>query len=365
VEILTGRAESGENLYVAYTGSYSAAPAVPRDPTAVIGRRIVAFLVDTIIVSAIMIAVGAALAKSYSNAPSDACQILRDQGVSAPTCFQSGSHVYVLNGGETFTVWFLGFLVWLGNYVLLQGATGATVGKFMLGLRCVNAQGETCGMGRAFVRSLLLLVDDFFCFLVGLITVNVTHPHQRVGDLVAKTYVVATSDVGVPFAAPVPVAATTWGQPPPVWGQQQPPAWGQPQQQPPAWGQPPAQQPPAYGQPAQQPAAWGAPPPEQSPWGAPPAAPPPPPAWDPQPPAQQPPPPPPPVWDAPAQQQAAPPPQQPPPAAPPSWGAPPEQQAPPPSPPAPETAPPPAQPSAGESWWDRAVESDGDDEPTQ
>jgi uncharacterized RDD family membrane protein YckC len=361
---------------VAYTGSYSAAPAVPRDPTAVIGRRIVAFIVDLIIMWAILIAVGAALSKSYSNAPSDACQILRDQGVSAPMCFQSGSHVYVLNGGETATVWLLGFVVWLANYVLLQGATGATVGKFMLGLRCVNAQGETCGMGRAFVRSLLLIVDDFFCFIVGLITVNVTHPHQRVGDLVAKTYVVETGDVGVPIPGAAPVAAAAWGQPPPpAWGQPQPqpPAWGQPQPQPPAWGQP-QPPPPVWGQPPaqQQPPAYGQPPAQQSPWGAPPAAPPPPPrTWEqPAAPQQPPPPPPPPVWDAPAQQHAPPPPppqpapqsdstQQTGPAA---WGAPPAQrQEPPPPPP-----PPPAEPRAGESWWDKAVESDGDDEaPTQ
>ena len=232
-----------------------------RDPTAVIGRRILAFIIDGILMWAIIIAVGAALAKSYTNAPTDACSILRGQGISAPTCFQTGSHVYVLNGGQTGTLWLLGIGVWLLNYTILQGATGASVGKFMLGLRVVNAEGQVCGMGRAFVRSLLLIVDEFFCFLVGLITVNVTHPHQRVGDLVAKTYVVAASDVGIQIAAPVAATAATWGQPAaPAWGQPQQPAWPPAQQTaPPVWGQP-ATAPPPYGEPAAQP-AWGAPPP--------------------------------------------------------------------------------------------------------
>ena len=53
------------------------------------------------------------------------------------------------------------------------------------------------------VRWLLLVVDAFFCFLVGLITALATTGHQRVGDLVAKTYVVSAHDLGVSPVAPV------------------------------------------------------------------------------------------------------------------------------------------------------------------
>jgi uncharacterized RDD family membrane protein YckC len=45
---------------------------------------------------------------------------------------------------------------------------------------------------------LLLIVDALFCFLVGLITSLSTKGHQRVGDLVAKTWVVSARDVGYP-----------------------------------------------------------------------------------------------------------------------------------------------------------------------
>src|SRR5437762_10309677 len=55
------------------------------------------------------------------------------------------------------------------------------------------------------------------CFLIGLVTTLVTHPHRRVGDLVCGTYVVATASVG----EPVPVA-----YPPPGFGAPPPPGYG-------------------------------------------------------------------------------------------------------------------------------------------
>ena len=89
----------------------------------------------------------------------------------------------------------LGFL----NLVVLQSITGASLGKLMLGLRVVDQQGNKAGVGRMLGRWVLLLVDAL-CFLVGLITVLVTHPHRRVGDLACGTYVVATGSVGQPIA---------------------------------------------------------------------------------------------------------------------------------------------------------------------
>src|SRR5205085_4402819 len=81
-----------ENLAMAYLPQ--------RDPTDVIGRRISAFLIDTLVVSGVGVAVFAALkTNSYTGAPSDACQRLRDLGVS-DTCMQFGSHVYTWTPGR-------------------------------------------------------------------------------------------------------------------------------------------------------------------------------------------------------------------------------------------------------------------------
>ncbi len=358
----------------------------PRDPTEVIGRRISAYIIDLLLILGVGVAIFAALkSNSYTGAPNDACQQLRDAGYSDP-CVQFGSHVYTWTGGRFALAIGLTALAGLVNQVLLQGMTGASVGKMMLGLRVVNGPGQVCGIGRAFVRWLFLIVDQAFCFLVGLITMLVTHPHRRVGDMVAGTYVVSTADVGRPVTPqagmPPPYAyaytgagqpgwtppapgTPTWGAPPPeqpAWGTQPPPAWGTqappPVPEQPGWGAPqqPYQQPPPPYQ--QQPA----PPPPQYQQPAPPSPQyqqpaPPPPQYTPPPPQPPPPSAPPPEWRPPPPATPPPTPAEPapPPAAPSSWGTPP-----PPSqaPAAPESAPPsaPEQPErGGESWWDKAL----------
>jgi uncharacterized RDD family membrane protein YckC len=353
------------------------------DPTNVLGRRIAAFLIDALITLAVFVAV-LALTKSHSyiKAPGGACQSLRDRGFSGE-CLQLGSRVYTWKAGGFAAGWLVSLGASIANNVLLQGSGGASVGKLILGLRVVDAGGQICGIGRAFVRWLLLIVDVLFCGLVGLVTASVTHPHRRVGDMAGGTYVVGVDDVGrqIEAAKPAPAYQYGYGQPDPGawtppggvapgWGGPQPgqppaapPTWGapapQPQQQ--GWGQPPAAAPAAgWGQPPAEPPTWGAPPPppETAPpaWGAPP--PPPetaPPAWGAPPPPPPPTPPPPaapepaaPMWNTPPSTWGEPAPQQAPPApaapaaAPPGWDAPPP--APTPPPPLPERKPAPPSP---------------------
>jgi hypothetical protein len=366
------------------------------DPTAVMGRRIAAYVLDGLLALGVMVAV-LALTKHqfFQNAPAHACQRLRDTRGFNGQCMQFGSHLYAWNGHGITTARLVSLAAGFVDLVVLQGIVGASVGKLIVGLRVVNAQGETCGLGRAFLRWLFLLVDGF-CFLVGLIVALATHPHRRVGDFVAGTYVVALAGVGRPIAstpASPPFAyaqpgAPGWTPPgtapaAPGWGATPPPAWGAPTDPPP---------PPASGAPAPDaPPAWGAPPPPAAPpaWTAPSAdAPPPPPAatpgersgwgttpsvWEsepaPEPPAPQPPTPAPPAeptarpwgpidpaqgrsgWDTPAGPT--------PPAPTEPTPAPPTE--PPPPPPADATPPPP--PAEGESWWNKALNKD--DEPEQ
>ena len=182
-----------------------------RDPTAVMVRRIAAFGIDVILTTAVIAIAFVSLARS-TEVPSylhNACDIARI-GSKVSNCVQIGNTIYTLEGSDVATVWLAGLAVSVGNLVLLQGATGGTVGKHALALRVVDAHGQECGFGRAVVRWLLLVVDAFFCFLVGLITALSTTGHQRVGDLVAKTYVVSARDLGAPPVAPAygSVAAT-------------------------------------------------------------------------------------------------------------------------------------------------------------
>ena len=94
------------------------------------------------------------------------------------------------------------------------------------------------------MRWLFLIIVDSQCAVVGLIVAAVTHPHRRVGDFVAGTYVIGKQDVGrpvvapstappggyapqptqpaqpAPFGAPTPAAASTPGASSPTWDAQ-------------------------------------------------------------------------------------------------------------------------------------------------
>ena len=178
----------------------------PRDPTNVLGKRIVAYLIDWVIPVAVGIVLFITLAESLDKGGTffegvDMCDSIRDSG-EATLCFETDDSVVAVDGGETALVFGIPILISLLNHVLLQGATGASLGKHALGLRVVEQRGEIAGYGRQLVRWLFLFLVDSQCAVVGLIVAAVTHPHRRVGDFVAGTYVIGKQDVGRPVVAP-------------------------------------------------------------------------------------------------------------------------------------------------------------------
>lgn len=81
-----------------------------------------------------------------------------------------------------------------GYYALFEGVLGWTPGKFLTGLRVVQKDGISCGIGRALIRNILRIVDGLGLYLVAAIFVWCTSKNQRMGDLVAGTLVVKKGD---------------------------------------------------------------------------------------------------------------------------------------------------------------------------
>ena len=76
--------------------------------------------------------------------------------------------------------------------VLFEGWFGGTLGKLILGMRVVKKDGTRAGIGRAFFRNLLGILDFLpFAYLLGIIMVAVSSTKQGLGDRIAGTYVVA------------------------------------------------------------------------------------------------------------------------------------------------------------------------------
>src|SRR5215208_6677428 len=74
-------------------------------------------------------------------------------------------------------------------YFALESGAGQTVGKKLMKLRVVRADGRPAGMREVAVRTILRVVDNY---LVGLIAMLATgERRQRIGDLAAGTLVVA------------------------------------------------------------------------------------------------------------------------------------------------------------------------------
>jgi hypothetical protein len=82
----------------------------------------------------------------------------------------------------------------LSSFSIMEGRLGYSPGKLLLGIRVFGTDLQLCGFWRALVRNLLMFVDGFFNFMVGIMVVALTEHWQRIGDMAARTVVVDTRE---------------------------------------------------------------------------------------------------------------------------------------------------------------------------
>lgn len=195
------------------------------DPTKVEGRRISAWTIDLMIFLAmslgILFATGGV---SWRTVQFDTAQDAIDYCDTFDT--QSNSRACVPFEDEAWVIDVAGSAdgVWLFytiTYVVMQGMTGGSPGKLMLGLRVVDVHGRKAGIGKSFLRTLLWVVDAITCgipVLGGILLVS-TNGHRRVGDMAAGTFVVRKESVGTPIVLPPRPGSYeyAYGYPPPGW----------------------------------------------------------------------------------------------------------------------------------------------------
>ena len=279
------------------------------DPTAVVGRRIGAFLIDGLIGVTLIFAF--ALATFTNTELGDSltaelqCEVINE--FSNDLCIQAGTNVYVGTENEAAII----TLIWLAwvliSTMILPGITGWSPGKLLTGIRVVKADTfEKAGLGANILRGVLWVVDAFpyFAPIVGG-ALLASKDRRRVGDRAANTLVVrADSVVRSPVQTPSAVIAPPTGDaaqpatPPPPSG---PPVTTLVTASPPPPAAPSPPPPAATPPQTTSPAPPVAPPPPTSP--APPNSPPPtgaPSAYQPPPPSEYRPAPAPPVFPPPA-----------------------------------------------------------------
>ncbi|ESP89215.1 RDD domain-containing protein [Candidatus Halobonum tyrrellensis G22] len=136
----------------------------------VIGARILAYIVDTVVIGVVVFA----LALVFG---------LLGAGFGSRGVFGAGLLVAGL----------VGLLLQFGYFIYFEGKSGQTPGKRLLDIVVVHEDGSACDYGSATVRNLLRIVDQLgivIPYLVALILIFLTDDNQRIGDIVADTVVV-------------------------------------------------------------------------------------------------------------------------------------------------------------------------------
>lgn len=105
----------------------------------------------------------------------------------------SGSFTFEYQGEAAYPFIAVYVLVAFLYYILLEGLTGATLGKKLVKIKVVRENGSPCGLGPALVRNILRIVDELpFLYIIGMILISRSNRKQRLGDRLAKTVVVKT-----------------------------------------------------------------------------------------------------------------------------------------------------------------------------
>lgn len=148
---------------------------VTRESVDILNRRIWAFALDYFIVLVVQAGIASGAAMTYLALGGE------------PT-----AETPLLDG----IVLALGVIVLYGYFFYMEGRFSTTFGKRVFGLRVVNRAGEPITWGQAFVRNVGRFVDLWLFGIVGLLFAGFSRYRQRIGDRMARTYVVDSRPTG-------------------------------------------------------------------------------------------------------------------------------------------------------------------------
>ena len=177
------------------TAASRAAAAASSGPiTARLGDRLIALILDTMFISAIVLVVAAAV---FSRWP----RILEGQ---SPLTLAAAS------AGVVLVIAFI-------YYWLQEGAFGATMGKGIIGVHVTRQDGSKPGLGSSAIRNAFRLLDALPFYVIGFLVALFSRGRRRLGDYAAGTFVLekAVVPVGeriaVVFLWLAGISAAVWG----------------------------------------------------------------------------------------------------------------------------------------------------------
>jgi uncharacterized RDD family membrane protein YckC len=136
---------------------------------AALGDRLIALILDTILLLAVFAAVGMWAGAKW--------------GGITPSGFD-------LSGTGALVTLAVDVVVGFIYFWLCEGLLGLTLGKAIAGVRIINENGAPCGLGPSLIRNILRIIDGLFVCLVGYFIAIFSRFRQRLGDHLARTFVV-------------------------------------------------------------------------------------------------------------------------------------------------------------------------------
>ena len=139
---------------------------------AYVGSRIVAIILDSIILAII------------------ACIIALPFGLWAQMHTIMGDVTNPMNNAFFAPLTVINFLLWIVYFTYFEGTSGQTLGKRIMSIKVVKADGSKPSFGDALIRTILRIIDGIAIYLVGFIVILISEKKQRIGDMAAGTIVV-------------------------------------------------------------------------------------------------------------------------------------------------------------------------------
>lgn len=140
------------------------------------GSRIVAVIIDHIILAIVMLLVTMPL------------------GLSTPLFSNIGNVASMMAIWANMTLFAIASVI---NIVLMllyfsyfESTSGQTLGKKVMGIKVAKDGGDKVTFGDALIRTILRIIDGLGAYLLGLIVILVSEKKQRIGDMAANTIVV-------------------------------------------------------------------------------------------------------------------------------------------------------------------------------
>jgi len=161
--------------------------------TARLGDRLIAVLLDSVFVSALLLVIAAALLSHWPHLIENTSPMLLAIEIAAGA-----------------------LVVTFIYYWLQEGAFGATMGKAIIGVRVTRQDGSVPGLGSSAIRNAFRIVEGLPLYMPGFFVAAFSRGRRRIGDFAAQTFVLE-HPVSVPerltvlFLWLAGIGAAVWG----------------------------------------------------------------------------------------------------------------------------------------------------------